>query len=147
MVLPAALATVALAASGCAGSHPASTPTTTSSRSTTTASASDPAIARVQASWPIMRVFPDIPGATGRCLLPGPGMSRGIRATCRTAVSTGAAGPEVVTFTETWPWKAFRLSGSPHRTQRHSWRFVVEGPRGRVILVGQHGDFPPQSAE
>ena len=140
-----ALATVALAATGCAGSHRASRPTT--SAGVTVASGSDPAVARVQASWPILRIFPKTPGATQHCLLPGPGMNRGIKATCRTATSVGALGPEVVTFTETWRGTSFRLSGSTRGTQRHSWRFVVSSPHGRVSLVGEHGNFPPQSTE
>ena len=74
-------------------------------------------------------------------------MSRGIEGTCKTAVSVGGLGLRVVTFTEWWPGTSFRLSGSTRRTQHHSWRFVVSGLRGRVTLVGQDGNFPPQSAE
>jgi hypothetical protein len=99
-----------------------------------------------------MRIFPGTPGTTNHCVLAeatGPGLSRRIKATCRTATSVGAAGPVVVTFTETWPWKSFHASGSPRRKQHHWWRFEVEGPRGRgrIILVKEHGDLAPQSTE
>ena len=144
MALLSALAIVALAASGCAGSHRASTPTTSGSASI--ASRADPAIARVQASWPILRVFPRTPGTSSQCLLPGPGL-RGIKATCQTSTSVGALGPEVVTFTETWRGTSFRLSGSTRGAQHHSWRFLLSSPRGRVTLVGEHGNFPPQSTQ
>ena len=145
LALLTALAAVALAASGCAGSHHASTPTT--SGGATVASGADPAIASVQASWPILRIFPKTPSTNNHCLLPGPGESRGIKGTCRTATSVGGLGPEVVTFTEIWPGTSFRLSGSTRGTQHHSWRFVVSSPGGRVTLVGEHGNFPPQSTQ
>lgn len=74
-------------------------------------------------------------------------MSRGIKATCRTTTGAGALGPEVVTFTETWQGTSFRFSGSTRGTQHHSWRFVLSSPHGRVTLVGERGNFPPQSTQ
>lgn len=138
----ASLAAVVLVGSGCAGSHTTSAPPTSTQKTR-----ADFAVARVQAGWPLVRVFPRASGAASRCVIPGPGISRGIPATCRTTISTGAIGPTVVTFTESWPGRLFRYSGSGLRTHHHSWRFDVEGSRGRVILVKQFGDFPPQSAE
>lgn len=139
---------VVVAASGCAGSHRAGTPPAPTSASSA-APTTNFAVRRVQAAWPILRVFPTTPGTTSRCSLPGPGLDpRGIPARCRTTLRTRASGPQVVTFTESWPARFFRPMGmSRHRTLHHSWRFDVEGPHGRIVLVRQTGAGAPQSAE
>jgi hypothetical protein len=139
------LAVVSLAVSGCASGHRAGAPVTSMKGSDATPAVASP-IALVRASWPIMRVFPSKSGATRRCLLPGPGISRGIKATCRTTFGLGAVGSQRVTFTETWPARLFRTSGSPKGTRSHSWQFAVDLTTGKVRLVVQHGDFPPQKA-
>lgn len=139
----AALAAITLAASGCAGSRSTSTAPPAKH-----AAPPDFAVTRVQAAWPMLGMFPRTPGGgTRRCSIPGPGISlRPIPAICRTTVSTGNLGPTVVTFTESWPGRLFRYAGSGLRRHHHSWRFDVQGARGRVILVKEFGDFPPQNA-
>ena len=111
----------------------------------------DEAIARVQASGAgeAFGFFPN--GQTSAplgCRIPGP-RGRGIRGRCQSRATirgTGGTRTALVTFTESWPARRFRRGGSPQRTLRHSWRFEVEAD-GRVVALGDEGDFPPQAAE
>jgi hypothetical protein len=144
----AGVSALALAVSGCGASHGSGgqAPRTTRA-SVVSPVAVTPTIARVKAAWPLFDSFPNRSGAAKRCLLPGPGISRGIRAWCSTKVDVRTSPDEVVVgFEERWPWREFRYSGSPRRKQHHSWLFVVRS-RGHVEQAGQSGDFPPQSAE
>jgi hypothetical protein len=131
--LIAALTALSLSTTGCGTSH---------ERSTAALRGANFAITRARAASLLVRFFPTTRG-TRRCLIPG-AFGQQIHGTCRVTVSTGMLGPTVVTFTETWPGRVFRYAGSGLRTHHHSWRFDVEGPRGRVISVKEFGDFPPQ---
>lgn len=147
----AALALVAttLTLAACGSSHPGHAgPPTPGTVASTPAQA---AIARVQASKSggAFRIFPQDQVRLG-CRIPGPGLAlRGIKGTCESRVrfadgSRTAVGA-VVTFTEFWPARLFRVGGSPKRTLQHSWRFEVQanGIRG----LGDHGALPPQAAD
>jgi len=89
--------------------------------------------------------FPQHPGRTP-CNVPEGGPThRSIKGVCVTRVSRrpGYSGQTLLVFTETWPWQAFHYGGRPRRPQTHTWQFVVL-PSGKVALVTQSGDFPPQ---
>ena len=94
-------------------------------------------------------LFPHRVG-TMSCVIPegGPAGLR-IKGVCsaRASVRGGRyAGQTIVVLREVWPWHSFHADGSARRPQHHSWRFVVLS-YGRVIAVGQSGDFPPQDAK
>lgn len=105
----------------------------------------DLAIARIQShAGQGFRIFPNAQIRTG-CLIPGPGISPGIKGTCQTRV--GRAGRSTtVTFIEFWPARKFRTGGPPSGTLHHAWRFEIRAD-GRIVSGGSHGDFPPQAAE
>ncbi|HZS30987.1 MAG TPA: hypothetical protein VFA37_06995 [Gaiellaceae bacterium] len=139
---------ITFAVAGCGGSHGVSSP---AMPGTVPSTGAETAIARVQASklGRGFGFFPSAPTSGGGCLIPGPGISRGIKGTCQTRVSFAgdiSVRPAVVTFTESWSSAKFRLGGSRDRTLHHSWRFKVLAG-GRVVFIGDHGYFPPQSAE
>jgi hypothetical protein len=142
------LVAITLAATGCGGAQVVSSPPMPG---TVPSTGAETAIARVQASklGRGFGFFPNGPtGGTG-CLIPGPGISRGIKGTCQTRVSFAgdmSTRPALVTFTEAWPAAKFRLGGSRDRTLHHSWQFKVLAG-GRVVFVGDYGYFPPQFAE
>jgi hypothetical protein len=109
----------------------------------------DEAIARIQADvGPGLAIFPNAQTRTG-CLIPGPGISRGIKGTCQTRVGhTTRSGRSItiVTFTELWPARKFRTHGPPTGMLHHSWSYEIRA-NGRIVSGGSDGDFPPQAAE
>lgn len=146
LTVAAVLVAVTLTASACAGDRrgksvapmPGTVPST----------AGDVAIARVQASkaGADFRFFPNGRTTVG-CLIPGPGLSRGIKGTCTTrSFPHGAnSGQTLVSFGERWSWRAFHHQGAPRRTLRHRWVFDVL-PSDKVTFLAQSGDFPPNFA-
>jgi hypothetical protein len=139
------LIAIVLGTAACASSHrgksgapmPGTVPSTSG----------DIAIARVQASsvGQGFRFFPNGQTSVG-CLIPGPGAKR-IKGTCQTRAVHSGASVIRVTFTEFWPARKFRTSsGPPVGTLHHSWDFEIRA-NGRVVLVGDHGDVSPQSAD
>jgi hypothetical protein len=129
---------------GCRGSHGVAMSGTV--RST----APDRAIFRVQASRP-GRGFASYPnaGESKPCVIHGGGPAGlRIKGTCRSKVSLthGRRIRAIVAFVESWHWKRFHYSGSPHREQHHSWRFAILAS-GRVVPLSEEGDFPPQYAK
>lgn len=136
------LAAITLAVAGCGSGH-----RVTGSRPPVHPNFAVTAVARVKLGH-AFGFFPNGPTSGTRCLIPGPGLSRGINGTCQTRVSLAgdiSAWPAVVTLTESWPAAKFRLGGSPDRTLHHSWQFKVLAD-GRVVPVGHHGYPAPQSA-
>jgi hypothetical protein len=104
----------------------------------------DKAIARVLADGGQgFRIFPNAEMRAG-CLLPGPGIGRGIKGTCQTRVGHRGR-TTIVTFTEFWPARKFRTGGPPTGTLHHSWRFEIRA-NGRIVSGGSEGAFPPQAA-
>jgi hypothetical protein len=111
------------------------------------------AVARVleSSAGRALSFFPHRVG-TRSCVVPegGPAGLR-IKGVCsaRSSVFAGSsryAGQTIVVLREVWPWRSFHADGSERRLQHHSWRFVVLSS-GRVIAVGESGDFPPQDAK
>jgi hypothetical protein len=115
---------------------------------TVSSTPADTAIARVRADvGQGFAIFPNSPTRAG-CMMPGPGISLGIKGTCQTQVShTTRSGRSVtvVTFTEFWPARRFRTHGPPTGVLRHSWRIEIRA-NGRIVSGGSDGAFPPQSA-
>src|SRR5579863_4863112 len=103
----------------------------------------DTAIARVLTHTGT-RDFPKTEGRKG-CLLPGPGISYGVPATCQTRVSY-RNGSTVVTFTEFWLARRFRTGGPPRGKLHHSWRYAIRAS-GRIVSDGEDGAFPPNYAK
>jgi hypothetical protein len=134
------LALIVLAVAGCASSHP-------TSGGTVPSTPDDTAIARVQGDGRF-GIFPNSQTRAG-CLIPGPGLSLGIKGTCQTRVSHEVRHSgrlvTVVTFTEYWPARKFRTHGPPTGTLQHSWRMEIRAG-GRIVSGGSDGDFAPQSA-
>ena len=110
------------------------------------ASGRDGAISAVLASQQgaAFRYFPHHAG-TGPCAIPF--VFRRIEGTCTTRVAAraGFGGQVLVNFSERWPWREFHYSGTPRRRLHHHWVFDVL-PSGKVVLVRQTGDFPPNDA-
>ena len=138
------LALIALAAAGCGSSHQTVNPPMPGTVPSTPA---DTSIARVQADGRF-GIFPNSQTRTG-CVIPGPGISYGIKGTCQTRVShevrSSGRPVTIVTFTEYWPARKFRTHGPPTGTLQHSWRMEIR-PAGRLVSGGSDGNFPPQSA-
>jgi hypothetical protein len=112
--------------------------------------APDRAILRVQASHP-GRGFASYPDAVESkpCVIHGGGPAAvRIKGACGSEVSFTHSRRirATVAFVQSWPWKRFHYSGSPHREQHHSWRFAILAS-GRVVPVPGKGDFPPQYAK
>lgn len=105
------------------------------------------AIRAVLASRPgkPFRYFPHVVG-TSRCAIPFVWGSS-IRGTCTTGVTAAdpSGSPVRVSFTERWPWRKFHYSGTPRRPLHHRWVFGLQSS-GKVVLVSQSGDFPPNYA-
>ncbi|HUK94568.1 MAG TPA: hypothetical protein VLU96_05870 [Gaiellaceae bacterium] len=143
-----ALLVLASIAAGCR--HPSGAATTATS--TTAASSGRNAIVAAVVGSPQAQGLPlFFPGRVGsrHCMIPegGPAGLR-ISGVCSARVSYSSgrfSGLPVVLLTETWPWSAFHLSGSPRRAQHHTWAFLVR-PSTKVVALGQSGDFPPQNA-
>jgi hypothetical protein len=61
------------------------------------------------------------------------------------AARPGNSGQIFVNLSERWPWKAFHYEGTPRGPLHHHWVFDLL-PSGKVVLVRQLGDFPPNDA-
>lgn len=104
----------------------------------------DIAIARIQKNEQAFGIFPNSQTRSG-CVIPGPGISLGIKGTCQTQVSHSAHAVTEVTFTEFWPARKFRTHGPPRGTLHHSWTFEIRA-NGRIVSGGSEGNLPPQAA-
>ena len=116
-------------------------------RTTIAVPAENRAIAAVMSSVQ-GRSFAFFPHRVGRarCAIPEGGLVLGrVRGVCVTHVvpRRGFSGQVVVNLTQTWAWRLFHYAGKPQRRQVHCWRFVVL-PTGRVRVLAQGGDFPPE---
>src|SRR5690242_16614139 len=71
---------------------------------------------------------------TARCAIPF--VFRSIEGKCTTRVVTrpGFSGQIFVNFSERWPWRKFRYSGTPRGTLHHHWVFDLL-PSGKVVLA------------
>src|SRR5438105_14811614 len=109
-----ALIAVALTAAACGDSHRSDA--VRPMPGTVASTAAQTAIARVQTSKSggAFRIFPQDQVRLA-CRIPGPGLSRGIAATCESRVrfadGSHTAVGAVVTFTEFWPARRFRTGG------------------------------------
>jgi hypothetical protein len=90
------------------------------------------------------RYFPHHAGSA-RCTIPF--VFRTVEGTCttRVAVRPSFNGQTFVNLSERWPWRKFHYSDTPRRRLHHHWVFDLL-PSGKVVLVRQAGDFPPNLA-
>ena len=91
--------------------------------------------------------FPSEPGTVKETIVAGgPSPGRTIPATLQTEVQKKGSNTYLVTFSEQWNGKDFRLSGegSPVAKEKHFWTFKVT-PSGST-LIADSGNFPPQEA-
>lgn len=91
-------------------------------------------------------LFVDSPARVD-CVIKGGGPAPGIRVpgSCATSASReGSTGAVIVTFTEYWDGRSFHYAGEPGVGElSHLWVFAVN-PAGRVTVLANSGNFPPQ---
>lgn len=89
--------------------------------------------------------FPDQPG-TVACVIEGGGPAPGLRiqGSCETAADGTDSNRWAVTLTEYWDASRFHYEGEPSAGElSHWWRYLVDVD-GKVTLMNNGGNFPPQ---